>query len=270
MDNSRDATTAMSDAEYFEMNRVGWDLRAGVHFDSKFYDVEGFLAGDTSLREIELAELTNVCGKRLLHLQCHFGLDTLSWARRGARCTGVDISPVAIQKARELTERAKLDAEFVCANVYNFKPREDHSFDIVYTSYGAICWLPDLSKWAEIVAANLVTGGTFYMVEFHPIYDLLTGYSYFTRAAPDVEEEGTYTENGADAVATLATWIHPISSVASALVAVGIQVERFSEFPFSPYNCFDGMVEREPGRYYVDHKGHDVPIVYSITGRKVA
>ena len=260
----------MANAKYFEMNRVGWDLRAEAHFDSKFYDVEGFLAGGTSLREIELSELSNVRGKRLLHLQCHFGLDTLSWARQGAICTGVDISPVAIQKARELAERAELNAEFVCSDVYSLKPKEVHSFDIVYTSYGAVCWLPDLSKWAEVVASNLVTGGTFYTAEFHPIYDLLTGYSYFTRTAPDVDEEGTYTENGADVVAKLATWTHPLSRVVNALVGVGIQVERLNEFPFSPYNCFEGMVEKEPGRYYLSHRGHDIPIVYSITGKKVA
>lgn len=260
----------MSDDKYFEMNRIGWDQRAQVHIESKFYDVDGFLAGGTSLREIELGELSNVVGMRMLHLQCHFGLDTLSWVRRGAICTGVDISPVAIQKARELAERAKLCAEFICSDIYSFERQDPHAFDIVFTSYGTICWLPDLIKWAELIAANLVHGGTFYMVDFHPIHDLLAGYSYFTEAVPDIEEEGTYTENGADTVAKLATWAHPLSSVVNALAGAGIQVERLNEFPFSPYNCFEGMVERESGRYYLSHKGHDVPIVYSLTGRKVA
>jgi SAM-dependent methyltransferase len=261
---------AMSDTHYFEMNRVGWDQRVSAHFESKFYDVEGFLAGNTSLREIELEELGNVAGKRMLHLQCHFGMDTLSWVRQGAVCTGVDISPMAIQKARELAARTKLDAKFVCSDVYGFTPGGSTPYEIVFTSYGAICWLPDLNKWAEIVASNLAVGGTFYMVEFHPIYDLIAGYSYFTRAVPDVEEEGTYTENGTDAVAKLATWAHPLSSVINALIGVGIQVERVNEFAFSPYNCFEGMVEREPGRFYLGHRGNDVPIVYSLTGRKVA
>lgn len=260
----------MTDAEYFEMNRAGWDQRAKVHIASEFYDVDGFLAGATSLREIELAELSDVGGRKLLHLQCHFGLDTLSWARRGAVCTGVDISPVAIEQARELAERAKLDAEFVCSDVYGFEQGRSGPFDIVFTSYGAICWLPDLVKWAEVVTANLVTGGRFYIVEFHPIYDLLAGYSYFTRLTPDVEEEGTYTENGADVKTKLAVWAHPLSSVINALVGAGIRVERLNEFPFSPYNCFEGLVEREPGRYYLSHRGHDVPMVYSLTGRKVA
>ncbi|MBT8068982.1 MAG: class I SAM-dependent methyltransferase [Gammaproteobacteria bacterium] len=260
----------VSESKYFKMNRIGWDKRAKAHAASKFYDVEGFVAGNTSLREIELTELGDVAGKRLLHLQCHFGLDTLSWQRRGAICTGVDLSPVAIQKAQELAEQTKLNAEFVCSDIYNFKRMDSGPFEIVFTSYGAICWLPDVQRWAEVVAANLAVGGTFYIVEFHPVYDLLAGYSYFTKPEPDVEEEGTYTENGDDVVARLATWAHPMSSVINALIGVGIQIERVSEFPYSPYNCFEGMVEREPGRFYLGHKGNDVPIVYSITGRKVA
>jgi SAM-dependent methyltransferase len=260
----------MSNDNYFKMNRIAWDQRVKTHYESRFYNVDGFLAGESSLREIELAELSDVTGKRLLHLQCHFGLDTLSWSRLGAICTGVDISPVAIEKARELAAVTKLDARFICSDIYGFERIDADPYDIVFTSYGTICWLPDLKKWAEIVASNLKQGGRFYMVEFHPIYDLLAGYSYFTPDAPDVEEEGTYTENGAGLVAKLATWAHPLSSVVNALIEVGIQVERLNEFPFSPYNCFEGMVEREPGRHYLNHKGNDVPIVYSITGRKVA
>lgn len=258
------------ETKYFEMNRAGWDRRAAAHFDSEFYNLEGFLSGETSLREIELAELKDVGGKTLLHLQCHFGLDTLSWAREGAVCTGVDLSPVAIEKARELATQTGLSAEFVCSDIYSLGALPNGPFDIVFTSYGAICWLPDLERWAEVIASNLAVGGRFYMVEFHPIYDLLAGYSYFTRAEPDIEEEGTYTENGADTVAELATWAHPLSSVINALLGVGIQIEQVSEFPFSPYNCFEGMEEREPGRFYLGHKGNDVPIVYSIGGRRVS
>lgn len=251
------------------MNRIAWDSRVAAHFDSRFYDVKGFLSGETSLREIELAELGDVRGKSLLHLQCHFGLDTLSWERKGTKCTGVDISPVAIQKAQELAQELNLKSEFLCADVYSFQSSDTTPYDIVFTSYGAICWLPDLNRWAEVVASNLAVGGRFYIAEFHPVNDILAGYSYFAQAQPDVNEEGTYTENGADTIAKLATWAHPMSSVINALVNAGIQIERVNEFPFSPYNCFEGMVEREPGRFYLSHKGHDVPVVYSIAGRKV-
>ncbi len=257
-----------SELDYLEMNRRAWDQRAEAHFVSKFYDVEGFLAGQSSLREIELAELTEVAGQRMLHLQCHFGLDTLSWTRLGAIATGVDLSPVAIEKAKLLAARSDLPAQFVCSDVYSFKRQDREPFDIVFSSYGALCWLPDLRRWADIVASNLAPGGRFYIVEFHPIYDLLAGYSYFTREQPDVDEEGTYTENGADVVTRLATWAHPVSSVINALLAAGIDIERVSEFEFSPYNCFPDMIERAPGRFYLGHRGHDVPLVYSITGRK--
>lgn len=255
---------------YFELNRVGWDQRARIHFDSEFYDVQGFLRGETSLREIELAELTDLNGRSLLHLQCHFGLDTLSWARMGAHCTGVDISPVAIEQARELSKESGVDAHFVCSNVLDFDRGKARPYDIVFTSYGTICWLPDLMEWAGIVSSNLAPGGTFYMVEFHPIYDLLAGYPYFTSPDPDVEEEGTYTENSGDTVAEFAVWSHPLSSVINALIESGIEMLQLREFPFSPYNCFDGMEEREPGRFYIEHKGHDAPLVYSLMGRKIS
>ena len=255
---------------YFEMNRKGWDKRALAHFASEFYNVAGFLNGETSLREIELSELADVAGRSLLHLQCHFGLDTLSWARLGAKCTGVDISPVAIEKARYLNEQSELDAKFVCNDVYSFKRDTSEPFDIVFTSYGAICWLPDLDKWAKVISSNLGLGGTFYMAEFHPIYDLFSGYAYFGNDKPDIENVGTYTENGADTRSTLATWAHPLSQVISALIKAGIEIRRVNEYPFSPHNCFENMDEREPGRYYINHKGQDIPLVYTITGKKVA
>lgn len=256
--------------DYLELNRAGWDRRTEVHLRSAFYDVDGFLAGRTSLREIELRELTGVAGRRLLHLQCHFGLDTLSWARLGARCTGVDLSPVAIAEANRLREATGLDARFVCSDVQAFRRHEAGPFDIVFTSYGAVCWLPDLARWAQAVAENLAPGGTFYMVEFHPVYDLIAGYDYFGGEEPDVEEGGTYTENGREAVAKLATWAHPFSDVVNALLGAGIEVLRLNEFAYSPYDCFEGLEEREPGRYYLRHRGHDVPLVYSLLGRKRA
>ena len=256
--------------DYFEMNRESWDQRAEVHFESRFYDVDGFLSGNTSLREIELAELTRVNGRRLLHLQCHFGLDTLSWARLGAECTGIDISPVAIEKARQLNEQTCLNAKFDCTDVYSYSRGDAEPFDIIFTSYGTICWLPDLDKWAEVVASNLAVGGTFYMADFHPVYDLMAGYSYFEIEEPDVEEEGTYTENSGDLNTPMAVWAHPMGRIVNALINSGIAIQRLNEFSFSPYECFKGMTQREPGRYCISHKGHDIPLVYSITGQKIA
>ncbi len=254
--------------DWFELNRAGWDRRATAHFDSRFYDVPGFLGGASSLCEIELGELHPKAGDRLLHLQCHFGLDTLSWAREGLDCTGVDLSPVAIDLARKLSAQSGIPARFICANVLDYERDDAEPYDIVFTSYGAVCWLPDLARWASVISSSLASGGTFYMAEFHPAIDLVSGYGYFNRGLPDVEDEGSYTENGADARARLAVWVHPMADVCNALISAGIVVEQLNEFPFSPWNCFEGLVEREPGRYYLDHQGHDVPLVYSIRGRK--
>ncbi|MGY0216604.1 class I SAM-dependent methyltransferase [Endozoicomonadaceae bacterium StTr2] len=256
--------------DYKTINQAAWDKRTRVHVTSRFYDVEGFLAGNSTLTEIETAELKDIAGKSLLHLQCHFGLDTLSWARLDAKVTGVDLSPAAIKQANQLKDKAELNAEFICADVYDFGANNTTQYDIVFTSFGAICWLPDINLWAETVASALKPGGQFYMAEFHPIYDLVAGYDYFHRDQADVDEEGTYTENCNGETSTLMTWGHPLSDVINALIQAGIMIEQLNEFPFSPYNCFENMEQREPGRFYLQHQGKDMPLIYSIKGTKVA
>lgn len=258
----------MTHTDYLKLNREGWDQRTKAHLASRFYDVAGFLAGKTSLQEIERTELTGVEGKRLLHLQCHFGLDTLSWARFGADCTGVDLSPAAIQAARSLAGQTGLGARFVCSDVYSFERPEAEAYDIVFASYGALCWLPDLDRWAGTVAQNLKPGGTLYLAEFHPVQELLAGYGYFSQSEPDIEEEDSYTENGSGVRASFATWPHPLSGVINALLGAGIEIQRVNEYPFSPYDCFDGLVQREPGRYYRSYEGNDIPLVYTVTGSR--
>jgi len=254
--------------DYIATNREAWNRRTRVHLTSAFYDVEGFLQGNSSLREIERAELGPVAGRSLLHLQCHFGLDTLSWAREGARVTGVDLSPVAIESANALAAQTGLAADFICADLYSFGDTSTAQFDIVFTSYGALCWLPDLERWAALVARSLKPGGTFYMAEFHPVQDLFAGYSYFHSPAPAIEQEGTYTENDSGETATLVTWAHPLSEVINALLGAGLQLCRLNEYPWSPYNCFENMVEREPGRFSIEHQGQAIPLVYTLTARK--
>lgn len=203
------------------------------------------------------------------HLQCHFGLDTLCWARLGAEVTGVDLSPVAIANAESIAHQAGVKGRFVCSDLYSFGENSSEQFDVVFTSYGAVCWLPDIEKWAAVVAQSLKPGGTFYIAEFHPFYDIFAGYSYFHQAEPDVEEEGTYTENDNGEISTLMTWAHPISSVVNALIKAGIEITQLNEYPYSPYNCFEGMVEREQGKYYLSHKEQAIPLVYTIKGTRV-
>lgn len=256
--------------DYLKINRTTWDQRTKTHVASKFYNVDGFLAGESSLREIELAEMVDVEGKSLLHLQCHFGLDTLSWARKGAIVTGVDLSPVAIEQANRLKEKANIEAQFVCSDVYEFGRHATDCYDLVFTSYGALCWLPDVSRWAQTVARCLRPGGKFYIVEFHPAYDLFAGYSYFHEQQADIEESGTYTENCDGMLSKTATWGHPLGDVVNALVSAGIRIDRLNEYPFSPYNCFDGLEERQPGRFYIADSKQDIPLVYSIMGTRNA
>ena len=156
--------------ERLEINRANWNERTPVHAASAFYDVEGFRAGQATLREIELREVGAVSGRSLLHLQCHFGLDTMSWARQGAKATGIDFSDAAIDLARSLNGELGLETRFICSNVYDLPKVLDEQFDIVFTSYGVLTWLPDLDGWAEVIDNHLKPGGVFYIVEHHPFH----------------------------------------------------------------------------------------------------
>jgi len=161
----------------------------------------------------------------LLHLQCHFGLDSLSWARLGARVTGVDLSSIAIAKAQQLAKKACIEAEFVCSDVYQFGEQNKQRYDVVYTSYGVLCWLPCMNKWAETVAKCLKPGGKIHLIEFHPFLDIKFGYDYFHQAEPDIEQEKTYSENAGDTEQTIAVWSHTLSDVISALIDAGIEIK---------------------------------------------
>ena len=255
--------------DYITVNKNAWDKRTGVHVDSKFYDVAGFLAGQSSLPPIDLQQVGEVAGKSLLHLQCHFGLDTLSWARLGAEVTGVDLSSEAINQAQVLAQKAKLSANFLNQDVYTFGKLNQQQFDIIYTSYGVLSWLPDLDAWAKTVAGALKPGGQFNLIEFHAFNDLLSGYSYFPQSVPDVEDEGTYTENCGGEKSTMMTWGHSLSEVIEALISVGINIEGFREYPYSPYNCFADLEYVAGAGYQLLYKGQQVPLVYAIKGRKV-
>ena len=254
--------------DYLEINKEAWNRRTKTHVVSEFYDVKGFLNGNSSLREIELDEMDDVTGKSLLHLQCHFGLDTLSWARKGAIVTGVDLSPVAIEQANHLKEKTNIDAQFICSDIYEFGERATYEYDIVITTYGVLNWLPCLHKWANVISKSLKPGGTFYMVEFHPIYDLISGYSYFGSKEGELEEGSSYVEKNSGDTSKMVTWAHPMSEVVNSLIESGIQINRLNEFPFSPYNCFEGLEKKERGRFYLAKTEHETPLVFSIMGTK--
>lgn len=254
--------------DYLTINKAAWNERTDIHFSSKFYDVAGFLSGNSSLHSIELNQVGDVSGKSLLHLQCHFGLDTLSWARLGAKVTGVDLSPAAIEKAQQLAKQSNLNAQFICADIYKFGEFNQQTFDLVFTSYGVLCWLPNIKQWAEVIAKSLKPGGKIYLVEFHPYLDIKFGYDYFHQNEPDIEQETTYSENAGDNKQTIAVWAHPLSDVINALISAGIEIEQVNEFPYSPYPCFDNMKEMAKDQFIFSEQLPEIPMIYSISGVK--
>lgn len=254
--------------DYLHINKAAWDKRTKLHVDSKFYDNEAFKKGKSSLNNIEIEQVGNVAGKKLLHLQCHFGQDTLSWAKQGAIVTGVDLSSEAITQANKLKSSLALEASFIANDIYQFGRENTEEFDLVFTSYGVLCWLPDLSLWGELIARSLATGGEFHLVEFHSFNDLLSGYSYFPQGQPDVEDEATYTENCDGTKSTVVTWPHSMSEVINALISAGLTIELVNEYPFSPYQCAEGLEYVAEQGYQLLHKGQQVPLLYSIKARK--
>jgi len=259
---------------YFEANRESWNKRTAVHKDSSFYSLEAFKKGKSSLNKIELEEIGDVKGRSLLHLQCHFGMDTLSWQRLGANCTGVDLSDEAIKLARSINDELQLGSVFVCTNIYDLKENLEGQFDIVFTSYGTIGWLPDLDKWAAIIAHYLKPGGIFYIADFHPTLWMMDEnfqnikYDYFNTAVIEEEKTGTYADKEAPIRFMEYGWNHPFSEIFSALIKNGLAIQQFHEFPYSPYNCFNGVEQGDDGMWRIKGMDEKMPMMYSIKAVK--
>ncbi|GGQ91553.1 class I SAM-dependent methyltransferase [Kitasatospora griseola] len=239
-------------------NRANWDERVPVHVGGAFYDVPAFVAGAEVLRDFELAEVGDVAGKRLLHLQCHIGLDTLSWARRGALVTGLDFSEPALVEAAQLAKQLGVDsARFVASDVYGaVEALGGETFDVVYTGMGALNWLPDLTRWARTVAALVRPGGFAYLSEFHPIAELVAAdgrtvvEDYFDRAPAVLDTPGSYADRDATMTATRTVqWRHGIGDVVSALAASGLHL--------------DFLHEHAHGHFFLP-PGPRLPLVYSL------
>ena len=260
--------------DYLKINKQLWNNKVKIHVESDFYNNDHFIKGKSSLNPIELELLGNVEGKSILHLQCHFGQDTISLSRMGAKTVGVDLSDKAIATAKQLSKQTNTDAEFICSDVYDLPKHLNQQFDIVFTSYGTIGWLPDLDKWAKIVSQFLKPGGQFIFVEFHPVVwmfddDFKTiAYNYFN-VEPIVEiEEGTYADKNADIKQQAVSWNHDLSEVLNSLIKNGISILQFNEYDYSPYNCFNETMEVAPNKYRIKHLGDKIPMVYSLVGEK--
>ncbi|HZV04934.1 MAG TPA: class I SAM-dependent methyltransferase [Gemmataceae bacterium] len=256
---------------HIEANRRLWDVWTHVHTRSKFYRVEAFKAGESSLKHIELQELGSVEGRRLLHLQCHFGLDTLSWARLGAQATGVDFSPEAIRVARSLAQELGLSAEFQCAELTELPSVLQGTFDVVFTSYGVLAWLPDLNRWANLIAQYLNPRGIFYMVEFHPVLGMFDDegqelcFSYFADPQPLAAEAiRSYAGGETHEPIKHYQWNHSLGEVITALAAAGLHIEFVHEFPYSVHGCYHFLVEVAPEKFVMKDHPEEIPLLFSI------
>lgn len=269
--------------EYTKINQDWWNEAAQVHAQGEAYKVQAFKEGMIKLHPLEREEVGDVTGKKLLHLQCHFGMDTLSWARLGAHVTGVDFADKAIEIARSVSRELHMDATFVCCNLYDLPNVLDATgqFDIVYTSYGVIGWLPDLQPWGKIIAHYLKPGGFFYIAEGHPfmwvfdekLTDFKIGYPYFSHAPIKDESSGTYAEKEATLEHTTTYgWNHTLSEIFGSLLSAGLTIDFFHEHQFCAWDCFPDM-DMEQGqdrfmRFKDPVKRELIPLMFSLKATK--
>lgn len=270
-------------AKPYEENRRYWDMVTPVHVLSKMYNVDRFLAGRNTIPGFMLDEIGDVTGKSLLHLQCHFGMDTLSFARLGADVTGLDFSRAAVKEAGRLSKEIGLTASFIEADVLNPGDRvPEAAFDIVFTSHGVICWLGDLTGWGRTVARSLKPGGVFHIFEFHPFVQALGGealmpkdgklrfaYSYFNPGMPDVEVIGKdYADPSFSSDELNNTWGHSIGEIFGALTSAGLAVTSVKEFPYATFAKLEGMVKGKDGLWRMPPGIPPLPLELYMQARK--
>lgn len=262
--------------EYIAANKELWENWTLIHKDSEFYDNAGFKAGRDTLNPVEIEEVGDVAGKSLLHLQCHFGQDTLSWARHGAKVTGADIAENAIALARSLAAELGIDASFVYANLYDLPTALEGQFDIIYTGGGAIYWLPDIATWGAVVAHFLKPGGVFYIREQHPFvmaFEEVAGrleplYSYWQQEQPlKFETQGSYA-SAADYKGVEYGWNHSMGEIINALTSQGLRIEFLHEWPHAFFKMFPSMERDEQGRWWLPGRSANIPMSFSLRASK--
>lgn len=235
----------MTPQEAIELNRMAWNALVPFHPRSAFHAVTGFKAGRNTLTPIEQALLPDVAGRTLLHLQRHFGMDTLSWARKGAIVTGLDISPAAIEAARALAHECGMAARFVESDAYAApQALAGERFDIVFTSLGALLWMPDIARWAQAAAQMAKPGATLVVVDLRPLIyvfppmdaapDLRVANDHFSREPKVITEAGSYASNEA-AVTTTVEYPHSMADILNAVMQAGFTLERYDEH--AEYMC---------------------------------
>lgn len=264
-----------TEQDYFEANRALWNEKTKHHTVSRFYDMDSFLAGRSSLKGPELELLGDVHGQSILHLQCHFGQDSLSLARMGATVTGTDIADDAIAYGIDLAEKLSLtNATFLRADTYSVPEVVKEQFDIVFSTYGVIGWLPDMRRWAQVVSRMLKPGGKLVFAEFHPVVWMFDSefrqmqYSYFN-TGPIIETlKGTYADKEAEIEMKEIGWNHTMSDVIQSLADEGLHIEVLKEYDYSPYDCFYNMVKTGEDRWQIRGMEGKLPIMYAMCAVK--
>jgi SAM-dependent methyltransferase len=267
--------------EWMPANRRNWDERAAIHVENRtgFYSIDRLKAGEDILHAIEAAEIGDVTGKRLIHLQCHIGLDTLCLARRGAVATGLDFSPTAIAAARALASELAIPAEFVESDVYAARERLTGTFDIAFVTWGTICWLPDIRRWARVVAGVLSVGGVLYLADAHPSAlaleeidgRILPHYPWRVPAEAPLkfEDAQTYTGDPTELVQKRNyEWIHPLSDIVTGLIEAGLELEFLHEHEQLPWKLFPSMVSDGDRLFRLSADAVPIPLSFSLKARK--
>jgi len=261
-----------------QTNRALWDEVAPVHYKA-YQEVEILRGGGSALEKIELDEIGEVSGKTLLHLQCHIGTDTLSWARQGAIVTGVDFSPESLAHARRLGQELGLAATFVQSSVYDLRDALDGQFDIVYTSRGVLCWLRDLNEWARVIAHFLKPGGIFYIMETHPISYifeetqpgvLAIANRYFHQAKPTLWDEPYPDYADGDYIPQHPSyeWEWSLSDIFNGLLKAGLVIESYNEYERIFFKRFPGMLEGPEGWYTLPQYAGKLPLLFTLKASK--
>jgi 2-polyprenyl-3-methyl-5-hydroxy-6-metoxy-1,4-benzoquinol methylase len=268
--------------QFIAANRKNWNERVSIHSntsDYPDYNISGFNKGKSTLKPIELKEIGIVKNKKLLHLQCHFGLDTLSWARRGASVTGVDFSEKAIQLAKELSLLNNIKSNFICSNIFDLKKVLKGKFDIVFASYGILCWINNLNSWLEIVSYFLKPNGIFFIIDSHPFSDSLSydstsnkcyfNYSYFnTKAYKDLSDY-SYVKSINKLKNNISyEWKHTLSELINGLLINNLDIINIKEYHYDFWNRYPNMRLNKNGYWKLIDNRIKIPLMYSIKAKK--
>jgi len=260
--------------KYAKANLKNWNERVPVHLRSRFYDVDGFKRGKTSLNKLEIGEVGSVKGKSLLHLQCHFGLDTISWARLGARVTGVDFSDRAIEAARALARETGVKAKFICSDINSLPGIMKDKFDIVFASHGVVCWNADMDRWMKVASRCLKPGGVLYLLDDHPFAGIFdedgrhVGYPYFHDGPLKIPKGGTYTDGGSKELPATYEWFHTMGDIVNAAIGSGLEIEFLHEFDFAAWKKFGSMKKGKNGFYAQAGAAYKLPVLFSLRARR--